>query len=1287
MRGTLVGWVPIATDASGDAALLELESPVDCTPAPLACPPALSGHRFSVHGFPHGDPAARQATGVLRGASGPMGPWVQLDAESSTGWPIEMGFSGAPVFDHTREAVVGIVVMRDDHRAGHMLPMSYLRTLWPEVRRNCGWRLDLDTSYRTHWRPRARGSEIDSDTGEWFFTGRTEARRVIREWLEGRALAEHPILLVTGGPGSGKSALLAHALVSADPQLAPTVPTSGPRPPTGAFDIALHLRGRTHREVTTQLAGVLGVAAGEPAELLAEVGEFPPGERFCVLADAVEEAASLEEARQIATLLRQLANTGRFRVLAAVRTAPAGTSRARILSNFGRSAPRIDLEDSRYLHRPDIAEYVIRRLASTKAGSDRYRAYTPDQLRATGEAVARKARYNFLIAQLTARWLTHPSAPPTGPGDPDWEDELPETVGQAMDAYLDTCRPDTETVRRLLTALAYARGDGLPRSNAWLSMADALGSGVGHTARDLEKIFHSAAHYLVERVNEDSGPRTYRLYHNALDQHLRDECERVLHAPEAAISAALMDAVPVRDGERDWAGSDTYTRDHLADHAAAGGQLDSLTSDAEYLVHATPRTLVPHLRRTETETARLAAAVYRASIHLHTTATPALRRQVLALDAARAGAASLQQQLTYRIPEGSWVPRWATGADFSPALCDTLTGHTARVSAVACTLLGGRPVAVTAGGDDGAVRMWDLATGTPLGPPMTGHSERIHSVACTVLGGRPVAVTTGGGDGTMRVWDLATGTPLRQLTVSTGWVDAAACTNLDGRSVAMVTSGAIVRVWDLATGTALGHLTGRTGWVHAVACTVLGGRPVAVTGGDVAVRVWDLATGTALGPPMMGQHPGRVVAVACTSVNGTPVAVTTGGSGTVSVWDLATGTPLAQLTGHTNAVRAVACTFLDGRPVAVTGGDDWTVRVWDLATGTPLGAPMTGHTGPVGAVACTVLDGRPVAVTGGDDGTVRVWDLAIGATLPEPITGHTSTVSAVACTSLADVPVAVTGAGDRTVRVWDLATGTPLGAPMTGHTGRVGAVTCTVLDGRPVAVTGGDYTVRVWDLATGTPLPQPTVEPTHSVEAVACADLDGRPVGVTTAGLCAVRVWDLATGTRLARPAIAHPGWAPALACTSLNGRPVGVTNGSGYEAQVWDLATGTPLARLTGHTSTLRAAACTVLDGIPVAVTGSYDRTVRVWDLATGTPLGAPMTGHTGTVSAVACTALDGVPVAVTTGDDETVRVWNLRTCELLGLIAATGARAVAITAQGYLVVGMSRDVAVFTRRSERAC
>jgi WD40 repeat protein len=56
------------------------------------------------------------------------------------------------------------------------------------------------------------------------------------------------------------------------------------------------------------------------------------------------------------------------------------------------------------------------------------------------------------------------------------------------------------------------------------------------------------------------------------------------------------------------------------------------------------------------------------------------------------------------------------------------------------------------------VRVWDLATGAPVGDPFTGHRARVVAVAAAELDGRPVVIS-GSADGTVRVWDLATGAP------------------------------------------------------------------------------------------------------------------------------------------------------------------------------------------------------------------------------------------------------------------------------------------------------------------------------------------------------------------------------------------------------------------------------------------------------------------------------------------------------------------------------------------------
>jgi hypothetical protein len=58
-----------------------------------------------------------------------------------------------------------------------------------------------------HWSPKARGVERDAKRG-WYFTGRTQVLYDLAAWLAG-GHADGRVRVVSGGPGSGKSAVLA----------------------------------------------------------------------------------------------------------------------------------------------------------------------------------------------------------------------------------------------------------------------------------------------------------------------------------------------------------------------------------------------------------------------------------------------------------------------------------------------------------------------------------------------------------------------------------------------------------------------------------------------------------------------------------------------------------------------------------------------------------------------------------------------------------------------------------------------------------------------------------------------------------------------------------------------------------------------------------------------------------------------------------------------------------------------------------------------------------------------
>ncbi|MFI7123035.1 hypothetical protein [Amycolatopsis sp. NPDC049868] len=1041
-----------------------------------------------------------------------------------------------------------------------------------------------DTELRTRLLVRAMGG-TSNGTGGWWFTGRHTALLDITAWLH-HPDAARPLQVVTGNPGSGKTAVLGLIAALTHPDRRATVPLGGlglpaaAVPDMDAVDVAIYAQGLTSEEMLSGIAAAVQSNASTPGQLLEELDDRSTP--LTVLIDALDEATDPDHL--VRRLLRPLADhaAGRLRLLVGTRDF--------LLERLGFSREdTVDLDADRYADLAALTTYVGRGLLDTSAHSP-YRNAPPSLLRAVADAVAEAAHPSFLVARITSATLAaHVRV--ADPNDPAWRRTLPRLPGEAMRHDLEVrLGHNAARVSDLLRPLAYAEGQGLPWEDIWAAVA-CRASGTSYTDEDLLWLRKHAGSYVVEAIED--GRSTYRLYHHALADHLREHADET--AMHEAITEVLLSRVPrIFGGCRDWTRAHPYALRHLATHAALAGQIDNLVADAEYLVYAEPAALLLALHRTNTEPGILAAAVYRCSIDSHRHLPPRRRRQVLATDAARFRVSRLHQELSASL---EWRPRWTTGRHAAHIVHAIFTGHTNSIMAAACTTLGGRAVAVTVS-EDNTARVWDLATSEEI-TTFTGHTDSLRAVACTTLGGRAVAVTVSE-DNTARVWDLATSEEITTFTGHTDSLRAVACTTLKGRPIA-VTAGnnATARVWDLATGEELLALTGHTSSVQAVACATLKGRPIAVTAG-AAARVWDLATGEEI--TTFTGHTDWLEAVACTTLDDRPVAVTASNDNTARVWDLATAEEITTFTGHTDSLRAVACTTLDGRPVAVTTGRDKTARVWDLATAEEI-TTFTGHTSSVRAVSCSTLEGHPIAVTAGIDETSRVWRLFASVGDSPAALGHSARIAAGASTTVGGRSVAITVSDDTTARVWDLATGKEI-TTFTGHTDSLRAVACTTLDGRPVAVTASnDKTARVWDLATAEEITTFTGH-TSSVRAVACATIEGRAIAVT-AGTPVARAWDLATGEEITT-FTGHTGWPEAVACATIEGRAVAVTASNDNTARVWDLATGEEITTLTGHTKSVEAVACATIEGRAVAVTASNDNTARVWDLATGEELNA---------------------------------------------------------------------------------
>jgi WD40 repeat protein/predicted MPP superfamily phosphohydrolase len=506
-----------------------------------------------------------------------------------------------------------------------------------------------------------------------------------------------------------------------------------------------------------------------------------------------------------------------------------------------------------------------------------------------------------------------------------------------------------------------------------------------------------------------------------------------------------------------------------------------------------------------------------------------------------------------------------------------LKGHESPIICCAITPDGKRAIS---GSADHVLQVWDLEEGRELSR-LEGHSDRV--TWCTFMpdGTRVVSASD---DGTLRLWDVNGGRECLRLKGHEDKVTFCAVTS-DGARVVSSSVDGTLRAWSLEDGRELSRLGGEGGPILCCAITPDGKRAVAGSN-DHTLRAWDLES-----ERLLWQSEGQDVwsTFCAVTPDGKQVIVVPSPSERVfRAWDLETGRERPFLLGDAACITFCAVTS-DGRRL-VSGSIDGNFRIWDLSEAGHESPHYAGHGGAT--MSCAITPDGTRAVSGSEDHTVRAWDVNSGREISR-LEGHKGWVRG--CAITADGKCVLSSSDDRTFCAWDLERG---GAAVLRFDSPVPDpwhfTAWAFAPGRAHVVAGSfDGTIWVWG-------PQSALQPLrlqgHQGE-VRCGVLlsdDRRLVSGSHDGT--LRVWDLTSGCELLR----LQGHDDAVQCCVVlpDGRRLASGSQDGT-LRVWNLEDGRELSRFSGHENAVLC--CAVSPDGRRLISGSHDRTLRVWDLEAG--------------------------------------------------------------------------------------
>jgi WD40 repeat protein len=973
-------WRPAMADGTGDVAGLKLTAsrPAGARPVRLVVADEVWGHPFRVFGFPAGNDAGVWASGRLLARQAMQ--WVQLEDIKQTGFRVESGFSGAPIWDEELDGVVGMAVAaerRPDVRAAYLIPAGLLVEAWPL--------LDREAIPPCPYRGLFAFREQDAS----LFFGREELAEQLAD-----AVVRDRLVTVVGPSGSGKSSLVFAGLVPRLRQRAEWViadlrPGTAPSPLKALAAALLPLLEPTLSESRRLLelpALTVVLEQGRLSDVVDRVLDKRGARHLALVVDQFEEVLALapDTRAQFLDLLLGLVNTTMdsrpvgFHLILTLRADFLGQA----LSHPGLAET---LQGTDHLVGPMtttqlrlVIEGPATRLVSYEPGL--VERILSDLGQEAGSLPLLEFALTLLWERQAAGIITHAAYEGLG-------GVRGALARYAEDVFLSLPETEREEARRVFVQLVRP-GEATEHTRRMAVRSD-LGQDRWALAQRL------AATRLLVTGRDVGDAQTLELVHEALisgwdrlrtwvetDRAFRTWQERVraaMHEWEVTgrDDGALLRGVSLVEAER-W----------LQERPRDIAESERAFVTASRAFRARELRVARGARRSR-RLALLSVPILVVAVVLGVLAYQAQqqaglrRRQATSRQLAGAALAAVNHQPSQSLLLALNAMRTADTIEARNSLLTALqqdprlTAFLPATGPVESLSFGTTSRDLVVATSEGSITRWDTAKRTQTGEMLRlqrgGHviGMMLSPTGDLVAVGKEGKVNSAEVVDVVEVWNTRNGERVQILDPDPAYVVGLLSFDSAGRYLAGATISGGINIWDLRAARAgdTFPITGLDG--SGIVAIAMRPDAQAMAFADLGggAWIWDVNADT---PTELQVSKGQSVGVVTTLEFAPKSRRLAAGQddGSVVLWSSSHARGRVLATGR-SAVSTLS--FDPSGQVLAVGREDGTINLWDVARSKQLGRTLQGHGGPVLSIAFS-HDGRKVA-TGGQDSTVVLWDL------------------------------------------------------------------------------------------------------------------------------------------------------------------------------------------------------------------------------------------------------------------------------------------------------------------------